>query len=61
MMAKIRMPKAATEMVTMRPFSVKKVNSKKLRVKGMRKVAAIIPMIVRRRVARRGLRGFEIQ
>ena len=54
-------PKTATEMVIIRPFSVKKVNSKKLRIKGMRKVATIMPMIVRRRVARRGLSGLEIQ
>lgn len=61
MMAKMRMPIAATETVTIKPFSVRKVNSKNLRVKGIRKAAAMMPIIVRRRVARRGLSGLEIQ
>ena len=61
MMKKTRTPKAVTETVMMRAFSFKRVNSKKLRTNGMRKTATTMPIIVRKSVIRRGLRGFEIQ
>ena len=61
MIMKIKIPKAITDNVTIRPFLVKNVNSKNFLVKGIRKVATIIPIIVSRRVARRGFKGFEIQ
>ena len=59
--ANTRAPNAATEAVIIRPFFVKKVNSKKLRVNGMRNTATIIPIMVRSKIARSGFRGFEIQ
>lgn len=61
MIKNARTPKAATEAVIMRAFSFKSENSKKLRVNGMIKTTATMPIIVRKRVERRGLRGFEIQ
>ena len=58
---KIAMPEPMMASVIIRPFWVRKVNSKKLRANGIRKTAAMIPMIVSRRLARSGFSGFEIQ
>ena len=44
-----------------RPLSLRKVNSKNSRVKGIRKAPAMIAMVARRRAVRSLLRGREIQ
>ena len=54
-------PEAATMAVVIRPLGVRKVNSKKLWVNGMKNAHNIIPIITARRVLRNKLSGLEIQ
>ena len=61
MAKKTSIPEAAIMAVMIMPFLVKKVNSKKLRVNGMKKAPSMMPIIVIRSVARRRFKGFEIQ
>ena len=61
MMSKIRRPAASTMPRTMRPFWVRKTNSKKSRISGIAKAATMMPITVRRRPARSLLSGREIQ
>lgn len=53
-------PAAMVAMVAMRPLVFRKVNSKKLRVKGIRKAPSIMPIAEKRMPVLRKLRGLEI-
>ena len=59
--SKITRPAAIIAVITIRLDGVRKTNSKKSRISGMAKAAAIIPIIEIRRPARSLLRGLEIQ
>lgn len=54
-------PAAATEMVAISPLEVRKVNSKKFRVNGIRKAPSMMPIMTVRSVPRRRFSGREIQ
>ena len=57
---KMTAPAAVVTRVAMRPLAFRKVNSKKLRVKGMKKAPSIMPIAERRMPVLRKLRGLEI-
>ena len=57
---KITAPAAVVAMVAMRPLAFRKVNSKKLRVKGIRKAPSMMPIAEMRIPVLRKLRGLEI-
>ena len=59
--SKRTIPPAVIERVAMRPVSLRKTNSKKLRINGIAKTTTMMPIIVRRRERRRRFNGFEIQ
>ena len=59
--SKTTKPAAMMAAMTIRLAGVRKINSKKSRMRGMTKAAAIIPIIEIRRPARSLLRGLEIQ
>ena len=59
--SKMIRPAAIMVNITMRLVGVRRTNSKKSRISGMTKAAAMMPMIVRRRPARSLLSGREIQ
>ena len=53
-------PTAMVAMVAMRPLVFRKVNSKKLRVNGMKKAPSMMPIAEMRMPVLRKLRGLEI-
>ena len=59
--SKITRPEPIITNMTIKLSGVSRTNSKKSRISGMAKAAAIIPMIAMRRPARSLLRGLEIQ
>lgn len=59
--SKMPRPTARMASITMRPFEVKKVNSKKSRMRGMPKTATMTPTMAKMRAVRSLLSGRESQ